>query len=46
VRSLYGDVAEEVFAPEAGVVLFLTVSPPVPADGLLLGLGAGLSPAS
>ena len=42
VRDLYGEVVEEVVAPEAGVVLFLTTSPAVAADGLLLGLGAGL----
>ena len=42
VRNLYGDVVEEVVAPENGVVLFLTSSPAIAADGLLLGLGAGL----
>ena len=30
--------------PEDGVVLFLTTSPAVGDDGLLLGLGAGLEP--
>lgn len=44
VRDLYGDVLEEVRAPAPGVVLFLTTSPAVAADGLLLGLGADLSP--
>ena len=44
VRNLYSDVAEDVVAPEDGVVLFLTSSPAVDADGLLLGLGAGLEP--
>ena len=44
VRNLYGDVVEEVVAPEDGVVLFLTSSPAVDFDGLLLGLGAGLQP--
>jgi len=43
VRTLYGDVLEEVLSPDDGVVLFLTVSPAVQADGLLLGLGAGLT---
>jgi predicted deacylase len=38
----FGDVLETVTAPEAGVVLFLTSSPAVQVDGLLLGLGAGL----
>jgi len=42
VRDLYGDVLEEIVAPEDGVLLFLTSSPAVAADGLLLGLGAGI----
>jgi hypothetical protein len=42
VRTLFGDVAEHVRAAEDGVVLFLTSSPAVAADGLLLGLGADL----
>ncbi len=41
VKNLFGDVLEEVMAPEEGVVLFQTSSPAVNADGLLLGLGAG-----
>ena len=41
--DLYGDVVDEVVAPEAGVVLFVTTSPAVTVDGILLGLGAGLS---
>jgi predicted deacylase len=40
VLDLYGDVLEEVRAPGDGVVLFLTTSAAVGADGLLLGLGA------
>ena len=44
VRDLWGDVLEEIRAPADGVVLFLTTSPAVAADGLLLGLGTGLSP--
>ena len=40
VRNLFGDVIERIAAPEDGVVLFLTTSPAVAADGLLLGLGA------
>jgi uncharacterized protein len=43
VSDLYGDVLEEVRAPEDGVVLFLTTSAAVGADGLLLGLGADLT---
>jgi predicted deacylase len=44
VKDLFGDVLEEVSAPEDGVVLFLTSSPAVDAEGLLLGLGAALEP--
>jgi len=38
VSDLLGDVLAEVRAPEDGVLLFLTSSPAVVADGLLLGL--------
>jgi predicted deacylase len=44
VKNLYGDVVEEIRAPEDGVPLFITSSPAVEADGLLLGLGADLAP--
>ena len=43
LRTLYGDVVEELHAPRDGVVLFLTTSPAVRVDGPLLGLGAELS---
>jgi uncharacterized protein len=43
VRNLFGDVIERIPAPEDGVVLFVTTSPAVGADGLLLGLGADLA---
>jgi predicted deacylase len=43
VRNLWGDTLEEIHAPRDGVVLFITTSPAVGADGLLLGLGAGLA---
>jgi predicted deacylase len=43
VRNLWGDVQEEIRAETDGVVLFLTTSPAVTADGLLLGLGAELT---
>jgi uncharacterized protein len=46
VRNLFGDVLEDVLAPGDGVVLFLTSSPAVTADGLLLGLGTGVRPIS
>jgi predicted deacylase len=44
VLSLFGEVIERIPAPEDGVVLFLTSSPAVGADGLLLGLGVELAP--
>ena len=44
VRNLHGEVIEEVLAPEDGVVLFITTSPAVAAQGLLLGLGCELTP--
>jgi hypothetical protein len=43
VRNLWGDVLEDVVAPREGVILFITTSPAVAADGLLLGLGADLA---
>lgn len=44
IKNLYGDVVEEIRAPDDGVPLFITSSPAVAADGLLLGLGADLAP--
>jgi predicted deacylase len=44
VQTLFGETIEDVKAPDDGVVLFLTSSPAVDADGLLLGLGAELAP--
>ena len=42
VSSLDGSqVLQTITAPTGGVLLFLTTSPAVAADGLLLGLGAG-----
>ena len=41
MRDLAGEELEVVTAPEDGVVLFLTSSPAVADDGILLGLGAG-----
>ncbi|HEX5188765.1 MAG TPA: succinylglutamate desuccinylase/aspartoacylase family protein [Streptosporangiaceae bacterium] len=35
-----GEVLQSVYAPTAGVPMFITSSPAVEADGLLLGLGA------
>jgi predicted deacylase len=44
VLDLFGDELEVIAAPEAGVPLFITSSPAVADDGLLLGLGAGIRP--
>jgi len=44
IRDLWGDVHEEIRAESDGVVLFLTTSPAVSDNGLLLGLGADLEP--
>jgi predicted deacylase len=45
VSSIDGaQVREEVRAPADGTLLFLTTSPAVADDGLLLGLGAGIKP--
>jgi predicted deacylase len=43
VRNLFGDIVERVPAREDGVVLFITTSPAVGADGLLVGLGVDLA---
>ena len=44
VHDLHGDELERIDAPQDGVVLFLTSSPAVIADGLLLGLGVEIEP--
>jgi len=44
MRNLWGDALEEIRAPRDGVVLFLTTSPAVGDDGLLLGLGCDIGP--
>jgi predicted deacylase len=41
VGELLGDAVHEVRAPEPGVLLFLTTSPAVTVEGLLLGLARG-----
>jgi predicted deacylase len=41
VRDLYGDVLQTITAEHDGVVLFLTTSAAVKANGLLMGLGGG-----
>jgi predicted deacylase len=44
IRDLWGAVREELRAPSDGAVLFITTSPAVEADGLLVGLGTDLAP--
>jgi predicted deacylase len=39
IRDLYGDTLQTIEAPADGVILFLTTSAAVKANGLLLGLG-------
>jgi len=46
VRNVFGDVQERIAATEDGVVLFVTTSPAVEAEGLLVGLGVELAPVS
>ncbi len=43
VRDLWGDELETIRAPHDGVVLFITTSPAVAAEGLLLGLGVDVA---
>lgn len=45
VRNLFGDVVERIQALDDGVVLFVTTSPAVEANGLLVGLGVDLADA-
>jgi uncharacterized protein len=44
VRDLWGDELETIRAPRDGLILLVTTSPAVAADGLLLGLGVDLAP--
>lgn len=46
VRDLFGKPVEEVASPEDGVILFVTTSPAVAAEGILCAVGAGLEPLS
>jgi len=43
LRTLYGDVVEELHATHDGVILLLTTSPAVSTGGPLLGLGAEIA---
>jgi predicted deacylase len=44
VRDVFGVPLEEITSPENGVILFVTSSPAVAADGILCAVGAGLEP--
>ena len=39
IGDLFGDTLEEIASPVSGVVLFLTISPSVLENGLLMGIG-------
>ena len=39
IGDLFGDTLEEIASPVNGVVLFLTISPSVLENGLLMGIG-------
>jgi predicted deacylase len=39
VGDLFGDTLDEIVSPVNGVVLFLTISPSVLENGLLMGIG-------
>jgi hypothetical protein len=43
VGSLFGDTLETVISPVTGRVLFLTINPSVQQNGLLMGIGAGVT---
>ena len=43
VRNLFGDLEERIAALDDGVVLFVTTSPAVETDGLLVGLGVEIA---
>jgi uncharacterized protein len=40
VGDLFGDTLEKIVSPVNGVILFLTINPSVPENGLLMGIGA------
>jgi predicted deacylase len=39
VGNLYGDTLAEISAPHDGTVLFITSSPAMPLDGLIISVG-------
>ncbi len=46
LRDAFGDELHAVHAPEQGVVMFVTSSPAMAEDGILLAVGGGIEPAS
>ena len=40
IQDLFGDTLEKIVSPVNGVILFLTISPSVLENGLLMGIGA------
>ena len=46
VCDLHGEVLHPVEAPESGVVMFVTSSPAMAEDGILLAVGGGIEPLS
>src|SRR3954471_16099281 len=45
LRDLHGEPFETILSPEDGVILFVTSSPAVAVDGILIAVGAGIEPA-
>jgi len=45
LRDLHGEPFETIRSPEDGVILFVTSSPAVAVDGILIAVGAGIEPA-
>jgi uncharacterized protein len=45
IRDLHGEPFDTITSPDDGVVLFVTSSPAVADDGILIAVGAGIEPA-
>jgi predicted deacylase len=44
VRDLHGEQLHVVESPEQGVIMFVTSSPAMAEDGILLAVGGGIEP--
>jgi hypothetical protein len=42
LRDPFGDPLDELIAPEDGTIMFVTTSPAVAKDGILLAVGGGI----